>query len=467
MRAFRHLIREGRLTRAPAKPRRPQCTTFRGALAPFLTPAAWRQAHRAWRSRHSDCRWRPRPLVLALLVLTRTAGDSAGERFETARAFHVACHPKGKRPGKAPPGFDKALARLPAPVLRALAAAVRRELGRRLLAPLRVGGLVPVGCDGPRLGCPRSAELEGRLPPAGKRDAAPTPWLTALVLPPAGLLWAWQVGPGTAGEQAHAVRLLRALPANALFVADAGFLSHALFAALGGAGVPFLTRLSSRADLYTGRQVAPGRSRQGAAYYWPAWAQAAGLPPVKARPLRVRGGKADVWPLTDVPGRRRLGRRQAGRFYRWRWGSEGLFRAYKRTSQKMKLRGRAVRLAHREAEGPLLAVQLLLAQAAAVRGRGPGAVVVTGSPRGVLPRLRGEVTLPLGRAPGPRQQRAYLARLAAARCAARARASAKQRRPWPRRTGHKPPNPPKVRVTPAGVKALRAKVLQATQARKT
>jgi hypothetical protein len=454
--------------RGPTTTRSPQSTTFRQALASFLTPAAWRHAHRAWRSRHSRGRWGLRPLVMTLLLMTWTAGDSEGERFETARAFYVACHRKGKgrRPGKTLQGFDKALARLPTPVLRALAAAVRHEIGRRLLPLLPVGGFVPVGCDGSRLECPRSEELEGRLRQTSKKDSAPTLWLTTLVLLPAGLLWSWQVGPGTASEQAHALALLRTLPAHALFVADAGFLSYALFAALEGARVPFLIRLSSRAYLYTERQVALERFRQGVVCYWPAWAQQANLPPIRARLLRVRGKKADVWLLTNVRDRRRLGRKQAGQFYRWRWGSEGLFRTYKRTLAKVKLRRRTVRRVHREAEVSLLAVQLLLAQAAAVRGRGAGAVVVLGSPREVLLRIRGEVTLTVGRELGPRQQREYLRRLAQARCAARARSSAKVRRKWPRRKDHKPPKPPKLRVMPEAVKALRAKVLQAAQDRK-
>ena len=54
----------------------------------------------------------------------------------------------------------------------------------------------------------------------------------------------------------------------------------------------------------------------------------------------------------------------AGQFYPWRWENEGLFRTYKRTVSKVKLVSRTVRLVHRELEGSLLAVQLMLAQAA-------------------------------------------------------------------------------------------------------
>ena len=443
----------------------PHCTTFREALASFLPPAVWKQAHRAWQSRHSDCRWGLQAVVLVAVFMTWCAGDSEAERFASARAFYVACHAKDKRPGQTLAGFHKALARVPTPVLRALAAAVRGVLGSYFLPALAVGGFIPVGCDGSRLECPRSQELEARLRPAGKEDAAPTLWLTTLVLLPAGLLWAWQVGPGTASEQAHALALLRTLPPHALFVADAGFLGYELFAALDKAQVPFLVRLSSRAYLYTERQVALERYRQGRVWYWPAWAQETGLPPIEARLLRVRGKKADVWLLTNVLDRQRLGRKQASQFYRWRWGNEGLFRTYKQTLQKIMLCARKVRLVHREAELSLLATQLLLAQALKVSGRGAEVVVVLGSPRQVLLRLRGEMTLTLARL-GPRQRRQYLARLAPTPAKARARRAGKVRRPWPRRKDHKPPKPPQVRVMPDAVKALRKRLLQGRQAPK-
>lgn len=466
MRVFNDLNWEERLMRATTASQRPQSTTFTQALATFLSPGAWKQAHQTWQSPHSRCRWSLRPLLLVALVMTWAAGTSEGECFQTARAFYVACHPRSKRPGKTLQGFSQALARVPTPVLRALAAAVRHQIGRLLLPWLQVGGFVPVGCDGSRLECPRCAELEERLRQTSKKDSAPTLWLTALVLLPLGLLWAWQVGPGTASEQAHAIRLLPTLPVKALFVADAGFLSYALFANLEEARVPFLIRLSSRAYLYSQRQVALERFRQGVVYYWPRWAQQKQLPPIRARLLRVRGKKVDVWLLTNVLESRRLGRQQASQFYRWRWGSEGLFRTYKQTLQKVKLHSRTVRLVHREAEVSLLAVQLLLAQAAAVRGEGKEAVVVLGSPREVLLRIRGEVTLTIGAKLGPRQRREYLRRLGQARSAARKRVSGKVRRRWPRRKDHKPPKPPKVRVMPEAIKALQAKVLQAIQDRK-
>src|SRR5436305_3443627 len=95
----------------------------------FLTPQVWRQAQQAAR-RCRALRWQAQPLVFILLAMTWCAGDSLPERFETARAFYVALHPRRRRPGKTFAGFAKALGKVPLPVLRAVAGAVRQRLVR-------------------------------------------------------------------------------------------------------------------------------------------------------------------------------------------------------------------------------------------------------------------------------------------------------------------------------------------------
>ena len=99
-------------------------------------------------------------------------------------------------------------------------------------------------------------------------------------------------------------------------------------------------------------------------YYWPP-AKKKGdgrQAPLRLRLIRVRGRRCrhDVRLATNVLDRGRLLAAWAGRFYRWLWESEGPFRTYKRTPAKVKLHSRTVRLVHREAEGSLLATQLLL-----------------------------------------------------------------------------------------------------------
>jgi|HubBroStandDraft_1064217.scaffolds.fasta_scaffold146116_1 hypothetical protein len=415
--------------------------SFDHCLNHFLTPQVWKQAHAAWHKGHMPSRWRLKPLLWILVHMAWCNGDSQEERFATARAAYVAAHPHERRPGATLAGFLQALAKLPMPVLRSLGAGIREQIGARFVEPLRINGLLPIACDGARSECPRAEELQQRLGEAGKADSAPMIYLTSLVLLPMGLPWSWCWGKGTSSEHTHLRHLLPTLPERSLIVADAGYLGYELFAAILQAGASFLVRLSSRAYLYTESQTPLQHYRQGIVYYWPEKVRKRGLPPIKARLLRVRGKHCDVWLLTNVLDRKQLSRKSAARVYRWRWRNEGLFRDYKGLLNKTKLYSRTVRLVHREAEGALLALQLLLLLAVP-RGRGR-AVGVLGSPRQVLLRLRGAMTALLRRL-GPRQFADYLKQLAVVRCQQRARCSAKTRQVWPRRKKHKPPKAPKM-----------------------
>jgi len=429
----------------PSKTRRlrPAARSLMDSLRNFLSPALWKQAHRARAARRAPSRWPVQPLVLTLLVLTGACGDSQEERFETARAFAAASLPKRRRPGKTRRGFDKALGRLPLAVLRAVAAGLRRCLARVFARRWLVEGFVPLGCDGTRLACPRTAELERRLGQAGKPHSAPMVWLTALVHLRLGIPWAWRWGKGTASERGHLLSLLPLLPAAALVVADAGYVGYEVARALVGAPVSFLIRMSCQATLFTARAVRLDRFREGGVYYGPGAKQrgAGDKPLLRLRLIRVRGKKKgnDVWLLTNVPAPR-LPAATAAQLYRWRWGSEGLFRTYKRTLAKVKLHSRTVRLVHREAEGSLLATQLLLAQGAlALAGAGAARASVACSPRKVLLAVREELQAERRRR-GPR----FGQRLREARREQRARRSAEARRPWPQRKEHVPPKPPQI-----------------------
>ena len=425
----------------------------------FLTPRVWKQARQAAPRRRDPARWDLQPLVLILLAMTWAAGDSQPERFEMARGFYVASYRGRRRPGKTLPGLQKALARLPMRPLRALAAGVRHEIRRRYAQRLLVAGFEPMGCDGSRIECPRAAELERRLRPAGKEDSAPTLWVTAFVHLGTGLLWSWQIGPGTADERAHLRLLLGTLSPAALVVADAAYMGYELAMAIVDSRRSFLLRVSSKTFLYTAEEAELTSWAEGLVYYWPVKVREAGRPPLACRLIRVaaRGGaKHDVWLLTDVLDPRRLSAATAATFYRWRWKNEGAFRIYKRTLSKFKLWSRTVRLARREAEVSLLATQLLLAHAdLAVRPAGSeGRPAI--SPRKVLVAIRGEMR---GAAEG--KEAGYRRRLEGCRAEARDQKSAKARREWPRRQPHKPPRPPVLKPLTEELKVLMREQLNA------
>jgi hypothetical protein len=462
----------------------------------FLTPEVWRQAHQAAR-RWRGLRWQVRPLLFVLLVMTWCAGDSLPERFETARAFYVALHQRRRRPGETFAGFQKALGKVPLPVLRVVARALRRRLAAVFAERFRVDGWIPLGCDGSRLACPRSAELERRLAAAAKKrrkkrkkaapagppgqelrsgpghnepakkpktgPEAPQLWVTAVVHLGLGVLWSWHLGKGGANERAHLRQLVATLPRGALLVADAGYVGYHLLAALQTAGLFFLIRLSSRAPLYVPDKSTLKHYREGLVYYWPQKVQKQDRPPIPVRLLRIRGDRADVWLITNVVEEHRLPKKTAGKFYRWRWRNEGLFRTYKRTLGKVKLMSRTVAQVHREAEGSLLATQLLLAQGALALGTTTPVPTRLPSARKVLVEIRIEIRDITGMYLGPRQRQSYLQRLAQARWRDRRQRSGKVRRPWPGRKDHKPPGPPTILKMGTILKDKMAKTLAPAQ----
>src|SRR5438270_194930 len=83
--------------------------------------------------------------------------------------------------------------------------------------------------------------------PLGKAGSAPAVWLTALVHLRLGVPWAWRWGKGTAAEREHLRRLLPTLPADALLVADAGYVGYDLLRTLLERKVCFLIRMSCQA----------------------------------------------------------------------------------------------------------------------------------------------------------------------------------------------------------------------------
>jgi hypothetical protein len=441
--------------------------SFLQCLSHFLTPHVWKRAQQAV-SRRRAWRWRAQPMLFVLLCMTWCGGDSLPERFETARAFYVALHQRRRRPGKTFAGFEKALGRLPTPLLRALAAAIRDRLAQIFAKRLEIDGFIPFGCDGSRLACPRSQELERHLspgkqskrprrkknlPPALPRTVtdykaraacSPQLWVTAVVHLGLGILWSWRLGTGTASERAHLHRLLDTLPRPALLVADAGYVGYDLMTAMQGAGVAFLLRLSAAAPLYVPDRSTLKQYREGVVYYWPQRMQKKDLPPLPVRLWRIRGDKGDVCLITNVLDEYRLSRHSAGKFYRWRWRNEGLFRTYKRTFGKVKLMARTIAQVHREAEGSLLATQILLAQGALVLSSSATAKVPLPSARKVLLEIRAEIRNVTGMYLGPRQAQSYVQRLTQARWPDRRQRTSKVRRPWPGRQDHKPPRPPTI-----------------------
>lgn len=418
---------------------RPIAKSLPQAMREFLTPAVFRQVRKA-AGRRKQPRWDVHPLLMVLLLSTWCVGDSLPEKFEAAKGFYVVCCPKRRRPGKSFSGFEKALAKLPMPVLRALADALRSRMRTLFGERLFCHGFIPLGCDGTRQECPRTAELERRLGTFGKDGSAPMIWNTSIVHLALGVAWCWRLGRGgKASERTHLLQMIPYLPKLALIVTDAGYVGYDVMRKLMEANVMVLMRMSSNATFYTDELEIPLKDfREGIVYYWPKSVQDKGQRPLRGRLIRVtsRRRKHDVWLFTNVEDRVRLPLHVASQFYRWRWENEGFFRTYKRTLNKVKLSGRTVRVVHREAEASMIATQLLLCLGAlAMPSSDCVDKPILCSPRKVLLEIRREII-----APQPRCD--FGCRLAAAERERRQRRVPKENRPWPRRKPHKPPDPP-------------------------
>ena len=171
---------------------RRRCRTFVESLQQFPNPEVLKQAHRArGEPQRRSPRWQIQPLLFVLLTMTWCTGDSLPERFETARAFYIACHEKRKRPGKTVDGLQQCFQ----------AASTRAEdVGRgrssaNATPVLRSLGNFRLDCVGLRRITQRmsaDARVGTTIRKGEQRRAAPSIWITALVHLRTGLLWAWR-----------------------------------------------------------------------------------------------------------------------------------------------------------------------------------------------------------------------------------------------------------------------------------
>jgi hypothetical protein len=226
--------------------------------------------------------------------------------------------------------------------------------------------------------------------------------------------------------------------------------SHAHPAGIGGGdpraspdhlrqAVEVRSRMSSMATFYSETNEPLDEFREGLVYDWPKRQQSEGKPPIRGRLLRIHScrHKADVWLFSNVEDREQLPLEAAATCYRWRWENEGFFRTYKRTLQKVTLMSRTLRLVHREAEASMIATQLLLCQGAlAMPASQKGSLPVMCSPRGVLVEARRDI------AGKSKPSRPFTERISFAQRDHRVRTTPKQKREWPRRKPHLPPQSP-------------------------
>jgi hypothetical protein len=342
--------------------------------------------------------WKPRMLAAAALLWATSEGPTLRDRFAQARKIVQKVFRWQLAPGVSCQGFLKMLAKWQPELLGVLVPHLRARMHEVHAAQWETGGYVVFAGDGSRVALARSASLEATFAPQRRRSRAgrgqqaavaprapkkqaaaarwkkatsPQLWLTLLWHVGSGLPWAWRTGPSGASERTHLAEMLPELPAQALLVADAGFVGYELWQTLLTTGHHFVIRVGANVRLL--RQLGWVREHAQVVYLWPDQAARKRQPPLVLRLVVVQDGKQPVYLVTDLA-KSRLSDRQVATIYGARWGVEVFFRTFKQTFGCRKLRSRAAANAQLELEWSLVGVWgICLLGQRELRARGPEA----------------------------------------------------------------------------------------------
>ena len=320
--------------------------------------------------------WKPRMLAAAALLWATSELSTLHERFVQARKIIAKVFRWQPAPGGSSQGFLKMLAKWQPELLGVVVAYLREQMAEVLPAHWETAGYVVFAGDGSRVALARSESLEAAFAPPRRRTkarrgkktarrgrkrqaaaarhkkaASPQLWLTLVWHVGSGLPWAWRTGPSGASERDHLVAMVPELPAQALIVADAGFVGYAFWQTLLTAGHHFVIRVGANVRLV--RQLGWTREHAQVVYLWPDQAAQKRQPPVVLRLVMVHDGKQPVYLVTDLP-KSCLSDCQVATIYGARWGVEVFFRTFKHTFGCRKLRSRSAQNAQLELEWALL-----------------------------------------------------------------------------------------------------------------
>ena len=150
-------------------------------------------------------------------------------------------------------------------------------------------GWLPLGCDGSRMECPRTEEMEQSLGKSSKDKSA------RVVGDRFGQLDHWgtlvlRLGTSKTGERRYLIDLLETLPQAVLqpvlLVCDAGYVGYDLFGLLLKQECSFLIRLSS-GTTHSQEMVKVEGFTEGDFWYWTDDAENKSKPALRVRVIRV------------------------------------------------------------------------------------------------------------------------------------------------------------------------------------
>ncbi len=322
--------------------------------------------------------WKPRMLAAAALLWATSEASTLHERFVQARKLIGKVFRWQRAPGVSYQGFLKMLGKRQTELLGVLVPHLREQMREGQPEQWKTAGYVVFAADGSRVALARSQSLEAAFAPRRRRTrsashkkssvarrvpkqqaaaarqkkaTSPQLWLTVLWHVGSGLPWAWRTGPSGANERDHLVAMVPELPAQALIVADAGFVGYDFWQTLLAAGHPFVIRVGANVRLV--RQLGWTREHAQVVYLWPDQAAQKQQPPLVLRLVVVQDGKQAMYVVTNLP-TTHLSDRQVATIYGARWGVEVFFRTFKQTFGCRKLRSRSAPNAQLELEWSLV-----------------------------------------------------------------------------------------------------------------
>lgn len=382
-------------------------------------------------------RWRPKYVVLCWVLMSWGAAATLGERFRLARDAIGALFADRRRPGDSMQSVVKAGGKLTSGAFLWLWRILRLRLARRLGRAWHWHGWTVFAVDGSRIETPRTRANERGLGCAGRDKSGPQWWVTVLVHLPSRLFWSWRQGPAASSERHHLRDMLNELPADALLLADAGFVGFDLLSALVCNGTDFLIRCGANLTLLIddARAHCETIGAEQRVTLWPL--EQRRRKPLTLRLITLKTGAKSIHLLTNVRDPTRLPRRIAGELYAARWGVELHYRALKQTLGRRRLQSRTPASGALELAGNILGLGLLQAHAAwLLRGESKRASVAQ-----LLRVLRAAVEALVYQCGSGW----FVARARAALRDTYARRTSKRARDWPHKKTNKPPGSPKLR----------------------
>ena len=351
---------------------------LRQAMSFFLTASFFRSLSRLAPGWDRTLGWTLRNVIFQGVLMVFEPSPSLKDRFAGARRVLGAMFGGRKAPGQTYQGWVKARRKISGKQRRYLKRHLRechqrvaRAFGSRL-------GWQAFAVDGSRVEVPRASANEAALGCAGRDKTGPQLSLTVLYHLGTGLPWDWQIGRGTRSERDLLRALILTLPAEALLVADAGFVGYDLFRTLQARGLSFLIRVGANVNLLARLLDVDLQTRGELVFLWPKDQRT--QPPLILRLIRLQ--KADrpaVYLVTNVLEDERLPDRTAAVLYQMRWGVELFYRSFKRTLDQHTMRSHAPAEAKQELFWALtghLLMGLMSIEPMTARGRDPLALSV-------------------------------------------------------------------------------------------